>query len=75
MIQPAAREPQARANIFEFEIRHLLNDLFGRKPICQEIQNVAHPNSHTTNAGTPTALLGVYGYAIHQFGHSLSSLA
>jgi hypothetical protein len=72
MIQPTAREPQARANVFELEIWHLLDDLLGRETVGQEIQNIADPDPHTTNAGTPATLLRVYRDAIHQFSHGLS---
>lgn len=72
MIEPAARKPQARANIFEFEIRHFLDDLFRREIICQKIQNVADSNPHATEAGAPSALLRIYRNAICQLGHDVS---
>ncbi len=72
MIQPTARKPQARTNIFELEIRHLLDDLVWRETVCQEIQNVAHPYPHPTDTGTSTTLLRIYRDAIRQLGHDTS---
>ncbi|MEJ7872464.1 MAG: hypothetical protein WKF67_09405 [Rubrobacteraceae bacterium] len=74
MIQPAAREPEARADVFEFEVRHLLDDLLGREPVRQKVQHVTHPNPHPANAGTPTALLRVHRYAIRQLNHDIPPL-
>ena len=71
VIQPSAREPQARANVFGFEIRHLFDDLFSRESVRQEIEDIAHPDPHPTDAGTPTALLRVNRDAIHQLSHIL----
>ena len=70
MIQPAACEPQARADVLGFEIRHFFDDLFGGKPICQEIQHITHPNTHPAKARAPPALLRVNRNAIHQLNHS-----
>ncbi len=72
MVEPTARKPQARTNIFEFEIRHLLEDLFRRETVCQKIQNVADSNPHATDAGTPSALLRICRDAICQLGHDVS---
>ena len=69
MIEPPACKPQARVDILELEIGHLLDDLLGGEAVCQEIQNVAYPNPHATDAGTPSTLLRIYRDAIRQFGH------
>ncbi len=71
MVQPSARKPQARANVFGFEIRHLFDDLLGRESVRQEIQDVAHPDPHPANTRTSPALLRVNRDAIHQLSHVL----
>jgi hypothetical protein len=65
MIQPAACEPQARAYVLRFEIRHFFDDLFGGKPIRQEIQYIANPNAHPANARASPTLLRVNRDTIH----------
>jgi len=33
-IYPPTCEPQARANVFEFKVGHLLDNFLGRKTVC-----------------------------------------
>jgi hypothetical protein len=70
MIQAPAREPQARANIFEFEIWHLLNDLLGREAVSQKIQDVAYPDTHAADTGPSSTLLRVNRNAIRHLSHN-----
>lgn len=64
MIHPPTREPQARANVFEFEVGHPIEDLLRRETAREEIQNAADSNPHPADAGTPSALLRIYRDAI-----------
>jgi hypothetical protein len=62
-----ASGPPARTDAFEFQIRHLL----GRESVCQEIQDIAHPNAYPANTGTAPALLLVNRNAIYQLSHKI----
>lgn len=66
-----ASGPPARTDAFEFQIRHLLEDLLGRESVCQEIQDIAHPNAYPPNTGTAPALLLVNRNAIYQLSHKI----
>ena len=69
MIEPARGKVQGGAQIFRFEIGHLVEDLFGRQAGGEEVQDVSHPNPHAANARTTATLLRIDGDPIHQLCH------
>lgn len=69
MVETPTREPEARTDILEFEVGHLIENFLWGEAARKEIENVAHPYPHAANARTPSALLGIRRYALRQLGH------
>jgi hypothetical protein len=55
--------------IVQFEIRKLGQDIVFRHPGTEHFQHIFHPNTHVTNAGFPSALLGIDRNAIQDVHH------
>ncbi len=51
-----AGEPQTSRNVIEFEIGEFRDDLVGRKPRSEQVQNIADANAHAAHAGPASAL-------------------
>jgi hypothetical protein len=69
MIEALARIAQTGLDIFRFEIREFSQNLGGRKPGCQQLQDVNDTNTHPAHAGLPATLFGVDSYALSEFRH------
>ncbi len=72
MVEPARREPKRSLKIFPFQVRHLLEDLLLSEPGREEIENIAHANTHATNTRPPSALLWIYRDSFGQLVHDRS---
>jgi hypothetical protein len=70
MIEVARRESQARLQVVRLEIRHFVEDLGGSQACREEVENVAHTNSHPADARPAPALLGVYRDSISNLVHT-----
>src|SRR6266508_6260506 len=57
---------KAGANVFRFEVRVILKNFCFGRPAGQHIENVFDANTHTTNAGTTTALTWIGSDAIEK---------
>lgn len=56
---------EASLNVFRLKVGEFLQNLLGGQSICQEVQDVDHPDAHASDAGPAPALLSVNRYAIH----------
>jgi hypothetical protein len=74
MINPPAREPQARPNILDLQVREFAQYLLGRKAARQEIKNIGHADTHPTDAGPSATLLRIDRDSLCQIRHSYSLL-
>ena len=63
-------------NVFALQVRVILQDLFEAGARAKKVQNICDPNSHSTNARTPAALLVVDRNSRHAIlGHANSFVA
>jgi hypothetical protein len=69
MVQTPTRKPQGRVDVLQFQVGQLLDDLLGRETVREKVEYITDTYPHPADAGTPPALCGVHGYAIHQLGH------
>ena len=73
MINPPTRESEARLDVFDHEIRQLLEDLSAAQPRRQEVEHVRDTDAHPAHARTSSALGGVRGDTAHEVGHRYDS--
>lgn len=69
MIEPAAGESKASRDVFRFKIRQFFEDLLLSEPCGEQVQDVDHPNPHSTDAGPPSALCWIGSDAFDEFSH------
>jgi len=69
MINTPTRIHVTRFQVISLKVRHLVKDLHSGQSCCEQIQNIADTNAHSTNAGTPTALFWIYRDSIQQIFH------
>ena len=72
VIQISRGAGDAGANVFSFQIGEVCEDFLGRGSIRQHVQDILHADTHSANAGSPAALIGIGGDAIHtslRLGH------
>ena len=74
MVESAAREAQAGANVALLQIGQLLADLLGGQAAREQVKDIADTNSHPTDTWPPTALLGVDGDSFVEVDHDLISV-
>jgi hypothetical protein len=81
MTEPTAGEVQACTNVGGLQVGKLLDDLFHSEAVRQKVEDVADPDTHAADAGSPAALLGVDGdpfvkkrHGINSEGHAKSIL-
>jgi hypothetical protein len=60
---------KASANIFSFEVRVILKNFCFAAAAGQHVENVFDANTHTTNAGTTTALTWIGSDATEKAAH------
>ena len=75
MITPRVPDDRASAKrclkIFWFEIRHLLEDLLRGQSRRVEVEHIAHPDTHATDARPSPTLLRVHRDALGQPIHTV----
>src|SRR4051794_35230539 len=69
MIEITGGESQTSLQIRRLEIRHLVKDLSGRQPGRKEIEDVAHPNAHSSDTRASAALLRIHRDSIGNLVH------
>jgi len=69
MINPPTRESEARLDVFDHEIRQLIEDLSAAQPRRQEVEHVRDTDAHPAHARTSAALGGVRRDTAHEVGH------
>ena len=69
MINPAAGKGQTRLQVIRIQVRHLVENLGCVETGRKKVKNVAHTNSHPTNAWTTSAVLRVNGDSAQQNSH------
>ena len=74
MVEAPAGEAQARLDVVGLEIRQLGQHLVGRQSGREEVQDIAHTDSHAADARTTTALFRIDGDAIGQLWHEEARL-
>jgi hypothetical protein len=72
MIKPARCESKRGLKIFGFEIRHLLEDLLRGQASREQIENIAHADTHPTDTWPPPTLLGIDRDSLAQGVHGVS---
>ena len=70
MIEVARRKSQGGLQVFRFEIRHFVKDLGRGQADREEVENIAHANTHPPHAGPAPALLRVDGDSISNLVHT-----
>jgi hypothetical protein len=65
MVQFTAGVLQAGLNVFGFKVGQFLENLLRSQTVCQQVEDVSHPNAHAPDAGSSSALLGVNCYTTH----------
>jgi len=73
MAHTLASETKTSMNVFKLKIRMLIENLFWSHSIGQQLQNIAHSNSHSSNTGPPATLLRVHSDSIKYLRHKLTS--
>ena len=69
MIEPTTGKAKAGRDVFRFEVRQFLEDLLLSESCCEQVQDVNHPNPHTTDTGTTSALCRIRSDARDKFSH------
>jgi hypothetical protein len=59
VINVARSEPKACGKILGFEIRHFFENLRGREPSREQVENVTDANTHPANARPAAALFRI----------------
>lgn len=70
VIKPIARKSQTSANVLEFKVRMLSQNLFTGKIMSEQVQHVGDANPHAPNTWTPAALFRIDRDTFHQGGHN-----
>ena len=61
MIKAATREPKARGDVVQFEIRQLVDDLRRRKTSSKQVEHIDHPDAHAADARPAAAFARFHG--------------
>mgnify|MGYP007044037850 FL=1 len=69
MVNPPAREAQARPYVLQLQIGQFTQHLFGRQAAGKEIKNVGHADPHSADARPPATLLKINRDSLCQFCH------
>ena len=73
MVEALTGKAEAGLDVFWLKVGHLFEDLLSLETARQQIEHIAHPDSHATDAGTPSALFWIYGNALGHVTHALAS--
>ena len=68
-VLPSGRR-ETGLQILRFKIRHFIEDLRGRQSSREEIEDIAHANAHSANAGSTAALLRIDGDSMGNLIHA-----
>ena len=73
MADALAGEPKTSLDVFEFEVGMLVDNLFRSHAVSKQLQNVAHSNPHSSDAGPPAALLRIHSDSFEDLDHKRTS--
>lgn len=57
--------------IFFLEVRYFLEYFLSGQSRCEEVSNICHTDSHSTNAGLPSALIWIESDSFQQVCHEI----